>query len=446
MYSKPTAELSSVYLDLTARGGLDKFLYEASDPSQKVESIHAREITPIAPFARGCVPLQKSGTTDQAFYTMGKTAGFIGNTKLVFKTPEISLKDEFVGEFQIAFCRNLGHNVFKRVSIYVSDVPIVHPFGPTTMDILSELNFGSKYAAYMKSIGNTTSALTFGSTIPPQRISKLMHEFWFTQSERPISRNAHPLCALESNTFQIRAEFIESLSEVIRVRKLNKETGEFENVPARSVDLCSLLNVSCGRLDMPLPEIWADYIIVTEDEKKFHKTGDARHMLIKQYQSTRAPKACGSQIVVDYRLTKPIRFTAFVAKNLDAVALNNHSNYTTNAVDSSAGDSPIDTVSKFYDNITRYANMDMAHFSQDNTLTYAERQTNLPIGYDPSCFMSSSMEVDGSLNHTKINTRFEFTISDGPSDETSCAYSIEVIAENFQVVTIKDGALNFPTY
>jgi hypothetical protein len=454
MSQKASSTIAAGWLDLSTFGGLDKVFYDGDH----VDPLHTTEIKPVSHFTRIPVPLAKSGQVDGAVYKFAKTADFAGNTHLEFTTPDITVKEDLQAEYRIAFCRNLGHHVIKGgYTLEVNDIPLVK-VDPVAMDFLSEANYvAGKYEGYMEMIGNVDTAVTFGSHLPPQHIVKPLHELFFCQNNESAPQTALPLCQLKHNTLTIKAEFVDSLEDVIRVQKFVPDdpavpaVGKWVDQDARAVNLTDIVNVAGGKLDMPLPDAWCEYVLVREDERKFHKA-NPREIAIQQIQAVSGPKVTTGVHRLDFRLSKPVRFFMFGARNASASAIRNHANYSTDPADPAAGLNPVDKVTLWYDNAPRTQNMPASFYSKMEFLYHAERvPTAKGVHLHSYCYRTTSPGIDGSINFSKLNSSLELALSEtstNSDDEvaTGSTYSIEIRAQSQQLVLVKDGAMSFPSY
>src|SRR5690606_16699119 len=128
---------------------------------------------------------------------------FAGNVFMRFRTPLITVNNQFADQYRIAYTPNLAHWILRAVTLFANEIPLVR-FGPVAMDKLSELNLGAgQYEGYMAGIGNVPEALTFNSYLPPLVIKKQFHELFFCQKNRPAPQDNFPLLACKNNTISL---------------------------------------------------------------------------------------------------------------------------------------------------------------------------------------------------------------------------------------------------
>lgn len=452
MSSRPTSNISVGWLDLATFSELDNTFYDGPE----VTALHSNEIRPVSHFVRLTVQLKKSGQATSANYQFAKTADFAGATWYDFTTPDITVKDDQQTTYRIAYTPNLGHNACRKLDFQANEVPLVR-LDAVAMDNLTEANLpAGKYEGYMAAIGNVDKAVEFGAHLPPIKIRKLLHEMWFCPSGKPIPEQALTLCALKHNTMNFQAEFIQSFDEVIRVQQNTADVGDpavWVNIDPKDVNLANIVDVvgGPGGLQFPQPDFWTEYVIVTAEERKQHRA-EPKDILIEQVQSLTGPLKSAGTHRQQFFFSYPMRYLTFNERNVTASNKNNMSNYTTNADDSSAGIDPIRKVTLWYDNNPRYQNFDGSHFAQMEYMLHASGRTPATghhlLAY---CYDTTSSEIDGSTNFSKLTTDLEVEINETSTDSddpetTACSYALEIRGVNLQQLRATNGTLGFPSF
>jgi hypothetical protein len=436
--------------------GPDTVLYEPLTPGAELESIHSKDINPITYFARLPVPLKSTGQASQAQYQFAKTADFAGNTWFTFTTPDILVNIADQAAYQIAYCPNLGHNVVNVVQLFVNEIPLVS-FDSVTMDFFSEINLGAgQYEGYMLGIGNTTKALTFGSHLAPVEVRVPLHELFFCQKNRPSPQDDFPLCAAKFNTLSLQINFIESLASVIRVQQNTAVSGApvWTNISPNAVNLASIVTVAGSTgLSMPLPTVWCEYAVVLAPERVAFQAAPI-DLVIKQIQAFTGPKVLAGDTRQPFNFSYPTRYLTFGMRNATATALNDYSNFSTNP----AGDNlppgldPCRQVTLWYDNTPRIANMPGSHFAFTETQFHAARIPAKPgVHLLAYCEDTTSSEIDGSTNYSKLSTDLEINVVEVSTDNTdpttaACLYCMEIRSEVMNIIRFEAGVVAFPSF
>lgn len=450
-----TASISGGWLDLGTAAGVDSVLYGPAQPGDELESIHSKDINPITYYSRVTVPLKQVGQATQAQYTYAKTADFAGNTWFTFTTPDITVNLDQQAIYRIAYCPNLGHNVVNVVTLYVNEIPLV-TFDSVTMDFFSEINLGAgQYEGYMLGIGNTSKALTFGSHLAPVSVRVPLHELFFCQKNRPSPQDAFPLCASKYNTLSLTINFVESLASVIRIQQNTAASGQpanWQNVSPNGVNLSTILTVSGSQgLAMPMPQVWCEYALVLKAEREAFQASPI-DLVIKQVQSFTGPKVLAGATRQPFNFSQPTRYLTFGARNATASDKNNYSNYSTNPADESAGLDPCRTVTLWYDNTPRIQNMPGEHFAKTETQFHAARiPAKAGVHLLAYCEDTTSSEIDGSTNYSKLSTDLEINVVETSTDSDdpatpACQYSFEIRSEVMTVIRFEEGVVAFPSF
>lgn len=453
--AKASAAIAGGWLDLGTKSGLDNKLYEPLEAGGELESVHSKDLNPITYYSRLPVPLKKSGQASNAQYAFAKTADFAGNTWYEFTTPDITVKDEFVDTYRIAYSPNLGHNVANLVTLYINEIPLVK-FDSVTMDFMSEANLSAgQYEGYMLDIGNTTKALTFGSHLAPVEVRKLLHELFFVQKNRPSPQDNFPLCAAKMNTLSLQIDFVESLAEVIRIQQNTAEAGQdaaWVDADPRSVNLSTIVTVSGTQgLAMPVPDVWCEYSVVLAEERAAFQAAPI-DLVIKQVQSFTGPKVGVGSVRQPFNFSYPTRALYFGARNITASDKRNYSNYTTKPEDEAGGLDPIRTATLWYDNNTRIQNMPGSYFSgMEFQLHAARRPAKKGIHLLAYCEDTTSSEIDCTTNYSKLSTDLEVNIVELSTDSddaatTASQYQLEIRSEVNNLIRLEGGVVAFPNF
>lgn len=458
--SGATATLATGWLDLGTLDGADNKFYkpeinaETGEP-EEITSIHSKTITPITQFSRIPVPLTKQGQSNSAQYPFAKTADFAGNTHMRFRTPLITVKNQHVDTYRIAYTPNLAHWVLRQVTMFANEIPLVK-FGPVAMDYLSELNLGAgQYEGYMKGIGNTPAALTFNSYLPPLKIKKHFHELFFCQKNRPSPQDNFPLLSCKNNSISLQLDFVETLESVIRIQRNTAAAGQpkvWVDEDPRGVNLSEIVTVTGSQgLAMPVPDVWCEYAVVRPEERAAFQASsiDLAYKVIHSFTGQRQSAGTFRQ---PFNFGGPVRYLAFGWRNQTAQERRTFGNYSTLAGDDSLGRDPVGAVSLWYDNNTRIQNMDGDHFSETETLLHAARvPMKAGVHLLPYCEDTTSSELDGTTNYSKLSSELELSLVEASSDPNvaatpACVYTMEIVAEGLAVMRLENKSISFPNF
>jgi len=455
-----TATLAAGWLDLGTLEGADNKFYKPEVDAETgealpIESIHSKTISPITQFSRLPVPLSKQGQSNSATYPFAKTADFAGNTFMRLKTPLITVNNQHQDRYRIAFTPNLGHWILRQTTLFANEIPLVK-FGPVASDFLSELNLGAgQYEGYMASIGNVAEALTFNSYLPPIKIKKHFHELFFCQKNRPSPQDNLPLLACKNNSLSLQLDFVESLESVIRVQENTAAAGQpkvWVDVDPRGVNLSTIVTVSGSQgLATPTPDVWCEYAVVRPEERAVfqEQTIDLAYKTIQSFTGQRQQAGTYRQ---GFNFGGPVRYLAFGWRNQTAQDRRSFGNYTTVATNENAGRDPVGVATLWYDNNPRISNMDGDHFSQQETLYHAARvPMKQGVHLLPYCEDTTSSEIDGTANYSKLSTDLELSLTETSTDPNvaatpACSYTMEIVAEGLSVLRLENKSISFPNF
>lgn len=455
-----SATLAAGWLDLGTTDGADHRFYEPQiDPStgqpEEIESIHSKTINPITQFARLPIPLTKMSQSNSATYPFAKTADFAGNTFMRFRTPLITVNNQYQDQYRIAYTPNLAHWVLRQVTLFANEIPLVK-YGPVAMDQLSEINLGAgQYEAYMAGIGNTAAALTFNSYLPPLTIRKAFHELFFCQKNRPAPQDNFPLLACKNNTIQLQLDFIDSLESVIRIQQniaAANAPAVWTDIDPRGVNLSQIVTVSGSQgLAMPPPDVWCEYAVVRPEERAAFQaeTIDLAYKTIQSFTGQRV--SAGTSYRQSFNFSGPVRYLTFGWRNQSAQDWRRFANYTT-VRDEDAGLDPVGPVTLWYDNNPRISAMGADHFSETETQFHAARvPMKRGIHLLPYCEDTTSSELDGTTNYSKLTTDLELGLTETSTDPNAsatpaCQYTMEINAEGLAVLRLSNKSISFPNF
>lgn len=454
MSAKASANLTAGYIDLATYDDIDRELYGGDE----VTTWFSREIQPFSWFVRLPVPLKGTGQTSNPTYVFAKSGDFVTDVWYQFTTPDVKVKTAQQNLYRIAYTANLGHNVAKSVTLQFNDLPAI-TYDSVAMDILSEYNLdNNKYEGYMRMIGNVSKAVEFSSHLPPIKVKKSLHELSFTGGGSPHPEDALPLCLARLNTVALQFEFVDELDKLIRVQHNEAanpgvDPDVWVDVDPKGVNLSTIVDVvdSSKGLTLSMPEVWADYVLVTKAERESHKA-NARDVVIEQIQRFTGPKEAVGNYRHTFHFSYPMRWLGFVAENTTASDNHNFSNYTSKPEDASGGIDPVRRVTLWYDNTPRIQNMDGDHFSELEPFHHAARVPSA-TGYHllPYCFRTNSRDLDGASDYSRLSTDLELELNETSTDTddaatTASQYRLQIRGVSNNVVRFEDESFGFPSF
>jgi hypothetical protein len=391
MSSTPSASVTNAFVDLASKQPIDDVLYGG----KKCYAVLGREIQTISWFSIIQVPLKKEPQGESASYRYSRTADFLLHSWQTLSTPEIRVKKAYEKTHRIAMTPNLMHVINKGISLTFNDLTAL-TVDTVAIDQLAQHNEDpAKWDAYQKMIGNIPSLLTFGTFLPSKELKLPMS---FLPWEKSV-KNALPLCCLKLNEVRVNGDFQLELSKLIRVQRIldgcSPDDVQWENLKASQVNFSDIIEVKGGKpAIMPLPDVWAEYAMVTKPERKFHRDSSKDYLVEQVQRYTHKRESAGTHRF-DFKFNYPMRSLYFNMLNQSAKEYNNHCNYTTNPHNADEGKDPVQHASLYYDNVARFERFPASHFS-DIVPYYHHRRVPTETGYHAHSFsLTNGEEQDG---------------------------------------------------
>jgi hypothetical protein len=436
--STTSSNVTSGFIDLATFDELEKYMYGGQDAT----AYFVRETRKATWFTQVPVVLSRAAGSP-AFDTewsvsISRAGDYLLNTWLRVTVPAITASG--VNGATGARCRwtrNLMHNLIKEATITFNDL-VAARFDNYHLDFWAAFTVpASKREGYEAMIGN--NGLELPAYTHTESTLNLPLPFFFCRD----SGVALPTAALPYNDMRLNFSF----------RKM-EELVIYQAVAGGASEKGSETNVT-GPRNLSLAHVWANYAIVSNDERK-RMACAPRDILIEQVQT--APRYTFAPIPnprpsFDIRFSHAIKALFFAVRNTTNVS--EWSNYTDRVItatsggllDTSACLDPIKETSLVYENTNRLTSMGSDYFSLVNPWYHAPA-IPLESGYHMYSYSLDFFSLDpmGSTNYGKLtNVSIQPVASDQAIIQAaSQKYEFVVTAVNNNVVRISGGALGFP--
>lgn len=350
----------------------------------EITTIFSRKYTKSMWYSSVLSKLSVNTDDAETIYTANKLFHYLLYTYLTQKTPTIKVKPDYVKNVRIKMAHNFASNKFEYIRVL--DDNIQH-------QNVDNVWYDSFYQFFQSSgagkrdnhnlgIGNITYFSEWSSYIPSYNTNiDLPFYYSFELS------NAVPLYYKNSmQRFEHRCKF-RNIKDLIRMQINetvdNAEKPRWVDVPLQLPKNKNVIDSYLEISEEQKPEMWGRYALITEGEKQYHMKDDNNEDWDYEYQYVKTsingekiiyknkPENSGDYIkelvrktkttfirdVVSHDSSNPHSYgdTAeisiedenltlayfWVAKNMDSVKYNNHSNYTTNTFDLHSGFDPI---------------------------------------------------------------------------------------------------------
>lgn len=395
--SRASSILQTVYLDLSTLEGNAKRLYAGRECTTQF----SKDIERSSWFSTMWVPMKAENSSESSpVWKAHKSADFL--LKVLFRAtfPAVKLKDEYRSKgWQIAYTRYPGHNAIGHVEMQFNDLK-GQSFDNYHLDKYANLftKGYDKWILYNKMVGNIPEVVDFADRLPSFDV-KVLLPFSFTKSPPDALR----LCCLKLVDTKFAFHLNNDLGRLIRLRRPTAgRKGAATNWEYVGGDVSDYLEFEGKSSKLRDVSLWANYGVVTDEERDFHKN-ETHSIVLEQSQSYdhTANQVGSGSVNAPFHWNGAVKAIMFGAVNKTAEKYNNYSNYTTNAHDASQGRDPIKTVSLQYDAQYRFQNFPADIFSE------VECMTSFPNGTPDIGIHGMSYSLNPSENAPSGATVFD---------------------------------------
>jgi hypothetical protein len=432
--STTSSNVTSGFIDLATFDELEKYMYGGQDAT----AYFVRETRKATWFTQVPVVLSRAAGSP-AFDTewsvsISRAGDYLLNTWLRVTVPSITAVTGVIPTAKCRWTRNLMHNLIKEATITFNDL-VAARFDNYHLDFWAAFTVpASKREGYDNMIGNM--GLELPKQVHDPKTLNLPLPFFFCRD----SGVALPTAALPYNDMRLNFSF-RKWDDLVMVQ--TGDTGVATQATSDSVTVGNNGN-------LPLAHVWANYAIVSNDERK-RMACAPRDILIEQVQTapryTFVPSARPS---FDIRFSHAVKALFFAVRN--SIVASEWSNYTDKQVATTTdkltgGSDPIKETSLVYENTNRLTSMGSDYFSLVNPWYHAP---SIPTesGYHVYSYSLDFFSLDpmGSTNYGKLtNVSIQPVATQEVIDAgESSRFEFIVTAVNNNVVRISGGALGFP--
>lgn len=457
MASICTSNVTSGFIDLATYDELEKYMYGGPDAT----AYFVRHANKATWFTQVPVVLSRASGAP-AFNaewsaSISRAGDYLLHSWLRVTTPAVTLTDA-TGNLRLRWTRNLMHNLIQECCITFNDL-VAARFDNYHLDFWSAFTVpAGKRNGYNNMIGNfddLTSPYAAAVPIPAQTLN-LPLPFFYSRD----SGVALPTAALPYNDMRVNFRF-RDWNQLLLVDNLAAAAG------TNPTSVPTLAQVGGTAPVLGTTQVWANYAIVSNDERK-RMACAPRDILMEQVQTaprqTYAP-ATNATPSFDIRFSHAVKALFFAARN-NTVA-SEWSNYTAaspvpgatvvNFAPSGAVD-PVLQTSIIYENTNRLAQMGSDYYSLVQPWYHAP-VIPLDTGYHMYSYSLDFVSLDpmGSTNFGKL-TNVSITPeasaaaiaagggtgAAGSGADYAQTFEFVVTAVNNNIIRVSGGALGFP--
>lgn len=327
---------------------------------------------------------------DSAFYHA------LLKSTLMFDLPAVHLRPEYVDDYEIAYCYNVGTNLIKRVEFNPGKI-IQTLSGTQFLDVYGQF-FAKKRKNYFRGIGRVPQLTTFKKSLPQYHLV-IRLPFWYSAD----NTTAFPLIFCRDKNVQITCSLHTDLTSFIRLRH---KVGEGVTGP----DIYDGYRYIKGDqvkhyLTIEDPDIMKTVTLVnkyglmnssTLDDFRANTSYLIRNTVCCPKRGIFERKQSISE---DLKCNNPALAWFVTVANLKALEYNNYSNYTTNPFSINEGYLPIGKIDIRYDATTiRIEDIGASYFDIEEADHFPKAP--IDIGY-----LSYSIARDiSTLNEVDLTT------------------------------------------
>ena len=313
-----------------------------TDPKGEISTQQFHDMKKIFKYVKISAPLEAFYNENGATYSVGNASfHFLLYTYLKINLPGLSVKREFRNKVRIAWCKNIGHVISGNGQLKINE-NYVMSFDRVWMDHKSMYFLKPKEGgrvSYDTSVGNIPMLQEFSSVLPPFKLAPAQ-PFYYAKD---LSM-AFPLIHLKDGE-KLNHSYIHqlSLANLIRIRLYDEQTDTWSDVKSpENIATLGAKFIDGWRTKIENPVLWGAFNFKNEIEVKWHKCRSKVYFIedvivIDQENQS----SLGSCATMPINSKYPAVAVFWSAENHEAMEMNNHCNYTTNASDHEKGWSPI---------------------------------------------------------------------------------------------------------
>ena len=407
MSALTSSNVTSGFIDLATFDEIEKYMYGGPDAT----AYFVRETRKSTWFTMVPVVLTKASGTP-AFnqdwsVSISRAGDYLLQSWLRLTTPDVTLTSAAgVGNKCIRWTRNLMHSIIKECNVTFNDL-VAARFDNYHLDFWAAFTVpASKRNGYDNMVGNVSDLIDptpAGFAVPAYTLNLPLPFFYGRDSGVAL-----PTAALPYNEMRINFSF-RDWTELLILSTADESTNSVQ----LSADGSQL---SKGVPQLGSCQVWANYAIVSNDERK-RMACAPRDILVEQVQT--APRSTftpttNPQQSFDIRFSHAIKVLFFAVRN--TTCKSEWSNYATSSPTialsggspvisfyPSASADPILQTSLIYENTNRLSQMGSDYFSLVNPYYHAPTVPDF-IGYHSYSYSLDFMSLDpmGSTNYGKL--------------------------------------------
>ncbi len=387
---------------------------DPADPLNQVNSRFSCDIEKNAWSTHTKVKMTHSAEEGEVVYTASKKFDVLFGSEIHINLIPIKVKEKYRKRIQICYPHNPGHNICYEGELKVDD-DHQQTIDSYWMDIHSQYFMeggAGKRELYNRKVGNIPCLEGWGWELPGIKLI-VPQPYYYARNTRVGLRTLKSSINTVTHHYKIRNK----IQDFLRMRVM-KENGEW--VPMTSCKL-QYLEIPGNVKEIPIPELWGRYALMTDAERDWHKSIDPKtgepikHVIYTEditIETSNNPTAMGSTDVIPLQGIAPCKRLFWLAQDTKAIENRNFSNYTTNSEDLTLGWNPCAFVDIKYGGAYRVEKLSHEHFE----LAEADFFPSAPCetGYNAHSFNyeQNTLNADTAIVLQPLQASIHITLKD----------------------------------
>jgi len=360
------------------------------------------------------VKMPHTAEKEEVIYTASKKYDVLFKSEIHQELLPIKVKDQYKKSIQICYPHNLGHNVTPEGELKIDD-DHQQSIDSIWMDIYAQWYMkpgAGKRELYNRMIGNVPCLEDWRTELPGMKLV-IPQPYSYARHTRVALRTLRSSMNTVTHHYKIRNK----LQELLRMRvKLKNGDDEWSEIPCK----LSYLDIPGSAKELPIPELWGRFALMTNEERDWHKSIDPstgepiKHVVYTEdivKASSNNPNSIGSTESIPIHCKTPCKALFWVAQDTKTIENRNFSNYTTNADCLFDGWNPCSRVDLKYGGAYRIEKLPSEHFELSEAWDSFPSAPSEP-GYNAYSFgyEQTSLNADTAIVLEPLNAFLHITL------------------------------------
>ena len=405
------SEINALKLDLPPPEEYNVLQRELYLPTIQEEELDSRFTYDLVKRSAGSHTKIKMGhmvNESEIIYTASKKFDTLFKSEMITELPAVRVKEKYKATVSICYPRNLGHHIIVKGELRINDDPY-QALDSKYLDIWSQYyQKAGMRDLYDEMIGNIPCLTQWSSELPTYPVTT--PQPWLFSRKT----NTGLLLLKSDNTVTFVFERRVKLTDIIRMRvKIkSKKDGDYQykEIP------CNLNYLEVKSPDIPIPELWGRYYLMTDAEREWRKNNGNTYSIWYDdiiITSSNNPVPLGSKAIIPLHSKYPVRHVFWLVQNIKTIKNRNYSNYTTDINDMYNGFGPCMTAGIKYGGSDRVAELPYYHFTRSETYDFFSSAPCEP-GYHVYTFSSepNTINSDTTVDISTLNSTLVLKVGD----------------------------------